>query len=120
MACKYPSPAFNRRVSVQQPGGTTDAYGERITTWTTVATVWAAIMQSSIGLGARELLAAGALHGELTHRVQVRYTAALAAADASWRILFGSRVLVLTGPPRNINEGNRIIEFLCAEGVVEE
>lgn len=116
MACKYPTPAYNRRVQIQSPSGTADAYGERTTTWTTVATVWAAIMP----LGARELLAAGAIHGELTHRVQVRYTAALAAADSSWRILYGSRVLVLTGPPRNINEGNRIIEFLCAEGVVEE
>jgi len=116
MACKYQTPTFNRRVDVQSPAGSRDAYGERTTTWTTVDTVWAAIMP----LGARELLAAGALHGELTHRVQVRYTAAIAAADSSWRLLYGSRVLVLTGPPRNINEGNRIIEFLCAEGVVEE
>ena len=116
MACKYPSPAYNRRVSLQSPGGASDAYGERVTTWTTVATVWAAIMP----LGARELLAAGAIHGELTHRVQVRYSPAIAAADSSWRLLYGSRVLVLTGPPRNINEGNRIIEFLCAEGLVDE
>lgn len=81
MGCKYPTPAYNKRVQIQSPGGTSDAYGERATTWTTVATVWAAIMQPAFSIGARELLAAGALHGELTHRVQVRYTAALAAAE---------------------------------------
>ena len=116
MACNYPSPAFNRRIVVQSPAGSRDAYGERTTTWTTVATVWAAVMP----LSARELLAGGAIHGELTHKVQVRYSAALAAADASWRLMLGTRILVLVGPVRNIHEGNRILEFMCAEGLPEE
>lgn len=116
MGCKYSSPAFNRRITVQSPAGSRDAYGERTTTWTDVATVWAAVMPLSV----RELLAGGAIHGELTHRVQVRYSAALAVADASWRIMLGARIMVMTGPVRNINEGNRVLEFLCAEGVVEE
>jgi len=116
MPCKYPSPAYNRRIVVQSPAGSRDAYGERTTTWTTVDTVWAAVMP----LSARELIAGGAIHGELTHKVQVRYSAALAAADASWRIMYGARIMVLTGPVRNINEGNRVLEFLCAEGLVEE
>lgn len=116
MACKYQTPAFNRRVAIQSPAGSRDAYGERTTTWSTVATVWAAVMPVS----AKELIAAGAVHGEVSHRVQVRYQAALAAMDGSWRILLGSRVLVLVGPPRNLNEGNRILEFTCAEGPREE
>ena len=37
MACKYPTPAFNRRVAIQSPAGSRDAYGERTTTWSTVA-----------------------------------------------------------------------------------
>lgn len=110
------SAQLNKRITVQSPAGNRDAYGERTTTWTDVATVWAAVMP----LSARELQAGGAIHGELTHKVQVRYSAALAAADASWRIMFGARILVLTGPVRNINEGNRVLEFLCAEGLVEE
>jgi len=93
-----------------------DAYGERVTTWATIATVWAAVMP----LGIRDLVAGGSIQGDLTHRVQARYSPAIAAADASWRIMFGARILVLTGPVRNINEGNRVLEFLCSEGLVEE
>lgn len=116
MGCKYPTPTYNRRVTFQSPAGTRDTYGERTTTWTDVATVWSAVMPLTV----RELIAGGGMQGEITHKVQVRYTATLAASDASWRIKFGTRYLVLIGPPRNIFEGNRVLEFMCAEGLVEE
>ncbi len=116
MGYKYPLPVYDKRIIIQSPTGAQDAYGERVTTWTDVSTVWASIMP----LTARELLSAGSIHGELTHKVQVRYNTAFSSADSSWRIKYGTRILVLVGPPRNINEGNRVIEFLCAEGVVKE
>ena len=116
MAFKYPLPVYNKRIIIQSPHGSKDAYGERITVWLDVAEVWSAIMP----LSSRELLTAGALHGEVTHKVQVRYNTCLSSADASWRIKYGERVFVLIGPPRNINEGNRVIEFICAEGMVKE
>lgn len=107
---------LKHRVVLQSPGGSRDAVGERTTTWTDVATVWASINP----LTARELIAAGQLHGELSHRVRIRHAVAISAIDASWRVLFGSRILVVAAPPRNIEEGDREIELLCSEGVREE
>ena len=43
-----------------------------------------------------------------------------AAVDGAWRVLFGSRVLVIDGAPRNIGERSREIELLCTEGLRSE
>ena len=109
--------AGNLRHSVilQSPGGIRDSLGERTTTWLNVATVKAGVSP----LAVRELLAAGQLMGETTHKVRVRYHSAIAAIDTSWRVLFGSRVLVVTGV-RNIEERKIEIELLCSEGLREE
>ena len=40
--------------------------------------------------------------------------------DKALRVLFGSRVLVIDGAPRNIGERNREIELLCTEGLRSE
>lgn len=103
-------------VQLQSPAGSRDAVGERVTTWTTVASVWAAIEP----IGARELFAAAQAQAATTHRVRVDYSTAIAAIDGSWRVLFGSRVLVIDGKPRNIEERNREIELLCSEGLRAE
>lgn len=106
---------LRHRVILQSPAGSRDAVGERTTTWTAVATVWASINPLTV----RELLAAGQLQSETSHRVRIRHSSAVSAIDASWRVLFGSRVLVIQGV-RNIEEGDREIELLCSEGVREE
>lgn len=107
---------LRQRVILQSPSGSRDAVGERTTTWTDVATVWASVNP----LTARELIAAGQMQSELSHRVRIRHSSAVAAIDASWRVMFGSRILVVAAPPRNIEETDREIELLCSEGVREE
>ena len=111
--CK--APAYNRLITLQSPAGTRDAVGERTTTWVDVAQVWAAISPLSV----RDLLAAGQTQSEVTHRVRIRYSASVAALDASWRVVYGARVLVIGGV-RNIDEADRVLELLCSEGVREE
>ena len=106
---------LDRRITLQSPAGSRDAVGERTTTWTDVATVWAQVSPLSV----RELLAAGQLQSETSHRIRIRHSSAVSAIDASWRVLYGARVLVIQGV-RNIDEGNREIELLCSEGVREE
>lgn len=109
------SGSLRHRVTLQSPTGSRDAVGERTTSWTDIATVWA-----SVGpLTTRELMAAGQPMSEVSHRVRVRYSSTIAALDASWRVLFGSRVLVIQGV-RNIDERNKEFELLCSEGVREE
>lgn len=106
---------LRHRVVLQSPDGSRDAVGERTTTWTDVATVWASVNPLTV----RELLAAGQVQSEVSHRVRIRHSAAVAAIDASWRVLFGARVLVIQGV-RNIEEAGVEIELLCSEGLREE
>mgnify|MGYP000126632411 CR=1 FL=1 len=108
-------PAKNRKIILQSPSGTRNAIGERVTTWTNVATVWAEISPLSV----RDLLAAGQMQSEVTHRVRVRYGASIAAIDSSWRVLYGTRIFVISGV-RNINEAGREFELLCHEGLRDE
>lgn len=108
-------PAKNRLIILQSPAGTRDAIGERVTTWTNVASVWAEISPLSV----RDLLAAGQMQSEVSHRVRIRYESAVAAINSSWRVLYGTRILVISGV-RNINEADREIELLCSEGLREE
>lgn len=114
-------PAKNRKIILQSPSGTRNAIGERVTTWTNVATVWAEISPLSVrdSLSVRDLLAAGQMQSEVTHRVRVRYGASIAAIDSSWRVLYGTRVFVISGV-RNINEAGREFELLCHEGLRDE
>ena len=109
------SGSLRHRVTLQSPAGSRDAVGERTTTWTNMATVWASVNPLSV----RELLAAGQIQSEVSHRVRLRYADALAALDASWRVLFGSRVLVIQGV-RNIDERQREFELMCSEGIRDE
>ena len=107
---------LNRRITLQQPGGTRDAVGERATTWTDVASVWAAVQP----LSTSQLAAAAQLQTDASIRVTLRWSPAVAAVAADWRVLFGIRVLVIAAPPRNIDEGNIMIELLCSEGLRSE
>lgn len=108
-------PAKNRMIILQSPAGTRDAIGERVTTWTNVATVWAEISPISV----RDLIAAGQTQSEVTHRVRIRYESTISAIDSSWRVLYGARIFVISGV-RNINEAGREFELLCSEGLRDE
>lgn len=108
---------LKHRVTLQAPTGTRDGYGERVTTWTDIATVWAAVEPLSV----RDTLAAQQINSEITHRVTIRYSAAtFAALGPECRVKLGSRYLPLVGPPRNLEEANVVIELLCSEGMREE
>lgn len=111
---------LNQRVIVQSPGGSRDAYGERSTTWSDVATVWAALEPMS----QREITAGGQEQTGATWRVIVREMSELAALAADWRVKLGSRVFVLVAPPvplmsRGIMQAG-FLELRCSEGLRQE
>jgi len=106
---------LRHRVILQSPGGERDAYGERQTTWTNEATVWASIEP----LVAREQFLAAQSELSTTHRVRIRYSTEISGLTAAWRIKFGVRILVIDGI-RNIEEKNKEFELLCTEGPREE
>lgn len=99
------------RVTLQRPGGTRDAVGERVTTWTDVATVWANVTPTST---AERNIAAQA-HSLVTHRITIRYGSEWSTIDGSWRVKFGTRYMPIEGV-RNLEEKNLWIELVCTEG----
>lgn len=107
---------LRHRVILQSPAGSADAYGERVTTWTDVATVWAAIDPLTLS----QTLQGGQEQAGITHRITIRYSATVAACAADWRVKFGTRVLPLIGPPRNPGERNEVLELLVGEGLKTE
>lgn len=106
---------LTHRVTLQRPGGTSDALGERQTTWTDVATVWASVMPTST----TERNIAAQAHSFVTHRITIRYGSEWSTIDASWRIKFGTRYMPIEGV-RNLEEQGRWIELVCTEGGAEE
>lgn len=107
---------LDKRVILQSPAGSRDAVGERVTTWTDVATVWAQINPLSV----KEQIAAAQSRGSITHKIMIRYSAEVSAVTHAWRVTYGARVFTVDGPARNINERDRYIELICTEGLADE
>ena len=106
---------LTKSVIIQSPTGDRDAVGERTTTWTNVATVWASIDP----LSAREIFAAAQAQSEVTQKVMIRYDSSISAITNAWRVAYGSRYLVVEGV-RNIDEKNEMYELMCSEGLKVE
>ena len=102
-------------VILQSPGGTRNAFGERVTTWSDVVTVSASIEP----LRAQELFIAAQQNMTVTHRIRLRYQSDICDINNSWRVLFGTRAFPIESI-RNIDERNREFELLCSEGKATE
>lgn len=100
---------LRKRLTIQQRSAAQDSYGQPLTTWTDVATVWGAVEP----LSGRELMAAEAVQAEVTHQVVIRYRPGI---SAKMRIAYGARLFDI----QNVldeNERHRILTLLCLEGM---
>ncbi len=107
---------FRHRVRLQSPGGMQDATGERLTSFTDVATVWASVKP----ITGRSAVIAAERQSSATHTVTVRYSTISKAIASSWRVRLGERVFVINAPPKNIDEADTWIELECVEGLSNE
>jgi SPP1 family predicted phage head-tail adaptor len=80
--------------------------------WATSATRSATVQPIS----SRELIEAGQVRGELTHRVWLRYDSDTSEIAPHDRLKFGSRILEVISVI-NTEERNEQIEVLCKEAV---
>lgn len=78
---------LNKLVWVQRPGGSRDAVGGRLTSWTTVAEAWASIEP----LTGREAFLAAQRQAASSHLITLSFARAIAAINASWRVVWGQR-----------------------------
>lgn len=107
---------LNRRISLQQRSGTLDAYGQQLTTWSTIATVWANIKPK----GGKERERSMVVESELMHNVTIRYNASFmppTTVDA-WRILYGTRIFNIVAA-YDVDEAHKHIVFECKEGSLD-
>ena len=94
------------RITIEQPTATANAVGEPVLSWSTFATVWAAVDS----LSARETERFAETVGFMTHRVRIRYLSGLTSA---MRIVYRSRTLEIG----QILERDRLWhqEIICTE-----
>lgn len=107
---------LQNKVTIQRPAAALDDYGQPIpggAGYEPVATVWAAIRP----MGSNERVAAAQTQSGQTHVITVRWTAPLAAAQGSWRIVFGARAFGIVGLPRCPDERREWLIFDCTERV---
>lgn len=105
---------LTHRVTFQQPTNAVDDYGQPVPgSFDDVATVWAAIRPT----GSSERVAAAQMESGQTHVITVRWSAPLAAAQGSWRIVFGARAFGIVGLPRCPDERREWLIFDCTERV---
>lgn len=84
-----------------------DSYGQRLSTWTTRATVWASIEP----LRGNERLLAQQIGAEVDTRIVIRYLSGVVPTDRVW---FGARIYHITSV-LNRDERNEYMELMCKE-----
>lgn len=94
-------------VELQSYTSTPDGMGGEISSFSTIATVRAAIWPTS----AKEMLQGNAPTLTITHRVRIRYYAGF---QGNWRIKFGSRFFSVVSII-NPNEKNELLDIMCKE-----
>lgn len=99
---------LRHRVELQSAADTVDSYGQPIRAWTTYATVWAQITPVS----GNESPLANQLQGMTTHKATIRYRSDVGVGH---RLLFGSRVLNISAPPRDPDERGIWLEIDAEE-----
>lgn len=98
---------MRKRIELQAPVDTIDAYGQASRSWATYATVYASVVPSS----GQENTIAEAMQVQQTHTITIRYRNDVLATH---RALFGSRHFNFQFV-RNIDERNRWLEITATE-----
>lgn len=105
---------LRKRIELQQRSGAQDEYGQQLTGWTLLFTTWAQIEPMS---GA-QLDRARSIYNETSHRVTLRWRAQLndIRQVGSYRVVYAGRIFDV-GASMNLDERNRTVVLLCAEGI---
>lgn len=104
---RLPAGELRHRIEIQTSTVTQDSVGQPVYSWSTVATVWAAIRPMS----GQELINAQAVHSQSTHRVIVRNYEGL---NERFRFVYGSRIFNIVAT-LDMLEKNKLIVCTCIE-----
>ncbi len=100
---------MNRKIVIEKPSATQDAYGQPLDTWATHATVFAEMNPyPSMGKEADE---GNQVHAEITHKIILRDRAGI---TANMRVKFGTRYFQILNTKRPYERGHEL-HLLCRE-----
>jgi len=98
---------LRQRIKIQSKTATQDSYGDEEITYTTWATVWAAVEP----LTGREFIDGKMITAELTHRMRIRYRSGILE---EYRVVFDSRNFDIISII-HVEEHEREIHLMCQE-----
>jgi SPP1 family predicted phage head-tail adaptor len=101
---------FNQRITVQKPSTSVDALGQRVETWTELATVWAQAQP----LRGREYFSAGEVNSDAAVRFRLRYRSDVTGA---MRVLWRDVPHAIVAEPIDVEGGRHTLELMCSAGI---
>ena len=104
--------AKNDRITIQAPSTSVDALGQRVETWTDVATVWATTQP----LRGSEAFSAGSVQSEAAVRFFIRYRADV---NGRQRVLWRGVAHTIIAEPADVDGGGHTMELTCSAGIRE-
>lgn len=106
---------LRRRVTLRKPVVTRGTSGGTSKTFSDVVTVWGGVEPLSV----KEILAAQAAFGEVTHRIVIRYYKGI---QSDWQVrledVSPQVFYTLSGPPLNQNTKDADIHLMAKEGPI--
>ena len=101
---------LDQRITVQSPSATVDALGQRVETWTELATVWAQAQP----LRGREYFAAGEVNSDAAVRFRLRFRSDVTGA---MRVLWRGVPHAIVAEPIDVEGGRHTLELMCSAGI---
>lgn len=104
------------RITLQHRSTAQDPFGQQLTSWVDLTSIWAEIAP----LSGSQLERMRSLYSQTSHRVVVRWQPILSDVRqvGSYRILYASRIFDI-GYSLNELEQNILVTLLCSEGLNE-
>lgn len=108
---------LRKRITLQQQSPSVDSFGQQVSTWTDVATVWASI-EPSVG---RELLAAQAVRLDQPTTITIRWQPIFASPRtvAAMRAVYSGRIFNIHSV-ENEGERNTLLTLIASEGLNDD
>lgn len=100
---------LDKRITLQSRSDTQDAYGESLTTWSDVATVWALIEDMTGG----QYYAAQAAQNPVQTKITIRYRTGVVPA---MRAVHGSTLYDVEAV---LGQDGIMLQLMCSRGVVD-
>ena len=99
---------LRHRVTIKAKSVARDDYGQETITWTTFATVWAAVEP----LTGKDYIAGQQLEAAVDTRIRLRD---LSGVVPTMRVIFGSHTYDVKSPPIHLLEKGREMHLMCEE-----